>query len=268
MPDSGIDPWAPVAGLDVKLADGVLSVTIDRPESLNSLNVPVLTGVADAIERAATDPEVKLVRLGGNGRGFSSGGAINVDEFWGKGEGTDVVVQGHRIVRAITALPRPVVAAVQGPAVGLGVSLALACDVVLASDSAFFILANTNVGLMPDGGASALIAAAVGRIRAMRMALLPERVSAVEALSWGLVSAVYPAANFRTEVDKVIARLLAGPPVAFANTKKAINAATLGELEAAFARESDGQTVLIQSNDFIEGATAFQQRRPAIFTGS
>jgi enoyl-CoA hydratase len=95
----------------------------------------VLTGIADAIERAATDPEVEVVRLGGTGRGFCSGGAIKVDEFWGKGEATEVVVQGHRIVRAITALPRPVVAVVQGPAVGLGVSVALACDLVLASDS-------------------------------------------------------------------------------------------------------------------------------------
>ncbi len=151
----------------------MLSVTIDRPDSLNSLTTPVLAGIADAMERAATDPRVNMVRLGG------------------------------------------------------GVSLALACDLVLASDKAFFMLAFTKIGLMPDGGASALVAAAVGRIRAMQMALLPERLPATEALSWGLVSAVYPAEDFEAEVDEVISRFLAGPAVAFGKTKDAINAATL-----------------------------------------
>lgn len=120
---------------------------------------------------------------------------------------------------------------------------------------------------MPDGGASATVAAAVGRIRAMRMALLAEQVPAVEALACGLVSAVYPAADFQAEVDKVIERLLAGPPIAFAKTKEAINAATL-ELEPAFARELQGQALLLQASDFVEGASAFRQRRTPTFTGS
>jgi len=159
-----------------------------------------------------------------------------------------------------------VVAVVQGPTAGVGVSLALACDVVLASEKAFFMLAFTKIGLMPDGGASALIAAAVGRIRAMHMALLPERLPAAEALSWGLVSAVYPEEDFEAEVDKVIARLLAGPAVAFAKTKLAINAATLTELDPALQREFEGQAVLLRSHDLVEGTTAFQQRRTPNFT--
>lgn len=99
------------------------------------------------------------------------------------------------------------------------------------------MLAHTNVGLMPDGGASALVQAAIGRIRAMHMALLPDRVPAAEALSWGLVSAVYPAADFDAEVDKLISRLLAGPALAIAKTKNAINAATLTELAPTLLRE-------------------------------
>lgn len=188
MSNYRIDTRTIVPGLAVTLADGVLSVTIDRPESLNSLTKPVLAGMADAIEGAATDPRVKVVRLGGAGRGFSSGGAISVDDVWASGPPTDTVAEANRTVRAIVALPQPVVAVVQGPTVGCGVSLALACDLVLASDNAFFMLAHTNVGLMPDGGASALVQAAIGRIRAMHMALLPDRVPAAEALSWGLVS--------------------------------------------------------------------------------
>ncbi len=268
MPDSGIDTLTRVAGLRVTLADGVLSVTIDRPESLNSLTTAVLAGIADAMEQAATDPRVKVVRLGGTGRGFSSGAGMSAEDVARGKTGTATITEINRAVRAITALPHPVVAVVQGPAAGVGVSLALACDLVLASDKAFFMLAFTKIGLMPDGGASTLVAAAIGRIRAMRMALLPERLPAAEALSWGLVSAVYPADDFETEVDQVISRLLAGPVVAFAKTKDAINSATLTELEPALEREFDGQAGLLRSRDFAEGATAFQQRRAPSFTDS
>jgi enoyl-CoA hydratase len=266
MPESGIATLTFVAGLDVTLSDGVLSVTIDRPDSLNSVTTPVLAGIADAMEQAATDPRVKVVRLGGAGRGFCSGAGMSADDVAGGGPGSEIIAEANRAIRAITALPRPVVAVVQGPAAGVGVSLALACDLVLASDKAFFMLAFTQVGLMPDGGASALIAAAIGRIRAMRMALLAERLPATEALSAGLVTAVYPAEEFDAEVDEVISKLLGGPVVAYAKTKNAINAATLTELDDAQEREFRGQSVLLRSHDFIEGATAFQQRRTPNFT--
>ena len=268
MSESGIATLAPVAGLDVTLTDGVLSVTIDRPDSLNSLVIPVITGMADALEAAATDPAVKVVRLGGAGRGFSSGAGISADDMSGGGgvPPDEIILEINRLIRAIAALPRPVVAVVQGPAAGVGVSIALACDVVLASEKAFFMLAFTKIGLMPDGGASALVAASIGRIRAMRMALLPERLRAAEALEWGLVSAVYPADEFDAEVDKVIARLAAGPAVAFAKTKNAINAATLTELDAALEREFDGQSGLLQAPDFKEGTKAFQEKRAPVFT--
>ena len=144
----------------------------------------------------------------------------------------------------------------------------MACDLVVASDKAFFMLAFTKIGLMPDGGASALVAAAVGRTRAMRMALLAERLPATEALAWGLVSAVYPADEFDAEVDKVMATLLAGPAVAFAKTKHAINAATLTELDAALDREYAGSQSAERTR-LPRGHTAFQERRtPRSFTDS
>ena len=265
--DSRTATYAPPSGLTVTLADNVLSVTLNRPESLNSLTEEMLVGLADTMERAATDPRVKVVRLGGAGRGFSSGAGI------GKGDQANataipsrVIDAANRAVRAIVALPHPVVAVVQGAAAGLGVSLALACDVVLASDAAFFMLAFTKIGLMPDGGASALIAAAAGRLRAMRMALLAERISAAEALQWGLVTAVYPAEEFDAEVNQVLAGLVAGPAVAYRKTKDAINAATLTELEAALEREKQGQSMLLGSGDFFEGTAAFQERRQPNFT--
>src|SRR6478609_8500467 len=208
--DSSAEAYTSIDDLLVELADGVLSVTLNRPDSLNSLTAAMLKGIADALEQAADDPGVKVVRLGGAGRGFSSGAGISEEDHANPGAaGTpaDVLDAANRAVRSIVALPQPVVAVVQGPAAGVGASLALASDVVLASEKAFFMLAFTKIGLMPDGGASALIAASVGRHRAMRMALLAERITAAEAYEWGLVTALYPADELETEVAKVVGTL-------------------------------------------------------------
>ncbi|CAN5361329.1 enoyl-CoA hydratase [soil metagenome] len=267
--DSGLDALDTVDGLLVDLTDGVLSVTIDRPDSLNSLTAAVLTGISEALERAAADPRVKVVRLGGTGRGFCSGAGIGAEDAGSSeagGDPVDTLYMVNRAIRAIVNMPRPVVAVVQGPTAGVGVSLALACDLVLASEKAFFMLAFTKIGLMPDGGASALVAAAVGRTRAMRMALLAERIKAPEALDWGLVSAVYPVDEFTAEVHKVIDVLKVGPAVSLSKTKSAINAAALGELDAALQRETDGQIALLSGTDFLEGIKAFQQHRTPTFT--
>lgn len=268
--DSSAHNYVGIDALTVELSDGVLSVTMNRPDSLNSLTKAMLDAIGDTLERAASDPRVKVVRLGGAGRGFCSGAGISDDDQSQKAiDGpASVIDAANRAVRSIVNLPKPVVAVVQGPAAGVGVSLALACDVVLASDKAFFMLAFTKIGLMPDGGASALIAAAIGRIRAFRMALLAERIPAQQAYEWGLVTAVHPADEFDAEVDKMISALVSGPAVALRKTKQAINAATLTEIEPAMAREREGQVVLMQSPDFLEGARAFQERRPAKFTDS
>lgn len=257
-----------IADLAVSLDDGVLSVTLNRPDSLNSLNAAMLKTLADTLDRASTDPRVRVVRLGGAGRGFCSGAGISADDQANRSPVTpdEVLLEANRAVRSITELPKPVVAVVHGPVAGVGVSLALASDIVLASEKAFFLLAFTKIGLMPDGGASALVAAAIGRIRAMRMALLAERISAVDAYDFGLVSAVHPADELESAVAEVIERLASGPAVALRKTKQAINAATLTELEGAIGRESDGQRILLTSNDFREGTRAFQEHRKPTFT--
>ncbi|MGE2737136.1 enoyl-CoA hydratase [Mycolicibacterium vaccae] len=265
------DAYTGIDDLTVALEDGVLHVTLNRPDSLNSLTAPMLNTFAETLERAAGDSRVRVVRIGGAGRGFCSGAGISEEDHSNPGaSGTpaDVLDAANRCIRSIAALPQPAVAVVQGAAAGVGVSLALACDVVLASEKAFFMLAFTKIGLMPDGGASELIAAAVGRIRAMRMALLAERIGADEAFAWGLVSAVYPAEQFDAEVDKVLSALVSGPAVALRKTKEAINATTLTGLEAALELEKVGQLQLLAADDFREGTQAFQQRRPATFTDS
>lgn len=266
--ESSTQAYPTVDGLSIELGDAVLSITMNRPDSLNALTQTMLAGIADSVERAASDDRVRVVRLSGAGRGFSSGAGISEEDQKASRAGapTDVIDEANRAVRAIVALPKPAVAVVHGPAAGVAASLGIACDIVLASEKAFFMLAFTKIALMPDGGASALVAAAVGRTRAMRMALLAERISAREAFDWGLVTAVYPAESFDAEVDKVLATLVSGPAIAFRKTKEAINAATLTELEDALARERQGQAELATSNDFKEGTLAFQQRRSPTFT--
>lgn len=266
--ESSTGTYVSVDGLEVGVADGVLSLTLNRPDSLNSLTATMLNGVADALDNAATDPQVRVVRLAGAGRGFSSGAGISADDQAKKTGGLTVLDAANRAIRSIVAFPHPVVAVVQGPAAGVGASLALACDVVIASDKGYFMLAFTKIGLMPDGGASALVAAAVGRIRAMRMALLADKIHADEAFQAGLVTAVYPADELDAEVDKVVDKLSRGPVVALAKTKDAINSSTLTELEAALEREHAGQAALLRRTDYREGIKAFQERRAATFTDS
>lgn len=261
-----IETYSSIDHLTVSLNDGVLVVTMNRPDSLNSLTAAMLGGIADTFDRAATDPAVRVVRFGGAGRGFSSGAGISADDHAGSDALDDTLAAANRAVSSIVGLPKPVVSVVQGPAAGVGVSLAIAADVVLASEKAYFLLAFTKIGLMPDGGATALVAASIGRARAMRMALLAERLSAADALAAGLVSAVHPADDLEAEVNAVLEALRAGPAVALRNTKQAINAATLTELHGALARETEGQSTLLSSNDFREGTRAFQQKRQATFT--
>src|SRR6478736_7356356 len=173
--DSSAKAYTSIDDLSVELADGVLTVTLNRPDSLNSLTAAMLRGIGDALEQAAGDPRVRVVRLAGAGRGFSSGAGISEADHTNPGaNGTpaDVLAAANQAVRAIVELPKPVVGVVHGPTAGVGVSLALACDVIVASEKAYFLLAFTKIGLMPDGGASALVAASIGRTRAMRLALL------------------------------------------------------------------------------------------------
>jgi enoyl-CoA hydratase len=224
--------------------------------------------MTNALNRAADDADVRVVRVGGAGRGFSSGAGIGASDHAGPDAGVpgDVLLSANRAIKAIVAHPKPVVSVVHGPAAGVGVSLAISADIVLASDKAYFLLAFTKIGLMPDGGASALVAASVGRSTAMRMALLAERLPAADALAAGLVSAVHAAEDLDAEVEKVLATLKSGPAVALRRTKQAINAATLTELDAAMERETEGQMSLLHSHDLREGMRAFQERRPANFT--
>src|SRR6478672_7633687 len=252
-------------GLDISTGAGVLRLTMNRPERLNAMTAAISDRLAAELEGAATRDDVRVVLLAGAGGAFSSGADVSGADAH---EGFDVTSldRANRIIRAVTGLDKPVVAAVDGVAAGVGCSAALACDLVVASPRASFLLAFARIGLMPDGGATACDAASVGRARAMRMALLGEALGAQEAYDAGLVSHL-AADEFEGTVEGLVARLAAGLPLSYAATKKAVNAATLGHLHDALERERTGQTILLRTADVAEGMRAFGEKRRPVFRG-
>jgi enoyl-CoA hydratase len=255
-----------LADLEVRVEDGALWLTMNRPQVFNALNAEMADQVASLVEEATARDDVRVVVLTGTGQAFSTGADISGADAH---EHFDVSAldRANRIIRAVTRLDKPVVAAVNGIAAGVGCSAALAADIVVAAESAGFLLAFARIGLMPDGGATATVAASIGRARAMRMALLAEPLTAREAYDAGLVTHVASDADFPEVVSRLVARLAAGPPLALAASKKAVNAATLAHLDDALERERTGQTVLLRTSDVAEGMRAFSEKRRPVFRG-
>jgi 2-(1,2-epoxy-1,2-dihydrophenyl)acetyl-CoA isomerase len=251
---------------------GVARITLNRPETLNAWTSDFGRELRQAIEVDAADPSVRAVLITGAGRGFSSGADLRA--------GFDVADDGmpdiakelnegyHPIMVGVRRLEKPVVAAVNGPAVGIGASLAFACDLVLAAESAYFGLAFVNIGLMPDGGSTLFVPTAVGKARAFQMALLGERIEAARALDWGLVNYVHPDDRLMDEANALAERLAGGPTRSYAGTKQALNRMLYPDLEGQLGLEAELQHALARTRDFQEGALAFLEKREAAFQGA
>ncbi|KRE60161.1 enoyl-CoA hydratase-related protein [Nostocoides sp. Soil756] len=243
-------------------ADGPIGrITLNAPERLNAVDPDMCAAVVEAVRAFDADPQVRVIALGGEGRGFCSGAPLTAE-----GAQMGVLDAGAELVRTLLASRTPVVALVHGVAAGIGVPMALACDYVLAADEAPFVLAFARIGLMPDGGSTALVAASVGRARAMRLALTGEKLDGATAADWGLVAESVPAAGFAARADALLAAFAGGATLALAETKAAINAASV-DVEGALGREDTGQRMLGGTADHREGAAAFVAKRPAQFRG-
>src|SRR5437764_14656393 len=194
---------------------GVGRLTLNRPDTLNAWTTQFGQELKSVVEGEAADESVRAMLITGAGRGFSSGADLKAGFDPAEDGMPDIRKELHDVyhpaIAGIRRLPKPVVAAVNGPAVGIGCSLALACDLVLAAESAFFGLAFVNIGLMPDGGSTALVPPAVGKARAFQMALLGERVPAEQAQVWGLVNWVYPDDRLMDEATALVDRMASGP---------------------------------------------------------
>ena len=249
----------------------VLTLRLNRPEKLNALNPDLCRTLVHGLLGASEDKSVRAVVLTGAGRGFCSGGDIDflrdarnrkaVDEF------KPMLELGKEICLALATMPKVVIAAVNGPAAGGGLSLALACDLRIASDQAMFTQAFGHLGLYPDFGATFFLPRLVGLSRASELFYTAERLSAEEAHRIGIVASVYPQGSFELETRKLAERIAAGPPLALRDVKRTMIGEAHKQLEQAIDEENRLQLHCFVSEDCAEGLAAYQERRAPKFRG-
>jgi 2-(1,2-epoxy-1,2-dihydrophenyl)acetyl-CoA isomerase len=259
--------------VNVSVLNGAATIELNRPQALNAWNQQFGQDLLAALGQVAEDDAVRAIVITGAGRAFSSGADlkdISGGQLTPSGRPdvyTTLTERYHPIMRAIRDVPKPVLAAVNGPAVGIGCSLALCCDLIVASQSAYFLLAFVNIGLVPDGGSSLFVPMRVGMARAAEMAMLGERIGAEQALQWGLINRVVADERLPQEVSALAARLAAGPTRSYAGAKRQLNAWLYRGMDEQLELEARMQGEMAESDDFMEGAMSFLQKRPPLFTG-
>src|ERR1700737_3466362 len=259
----------------VQRNDGVLEIVLNRPEVLNAANRELIAELAAATAEAAEDRKARVVLLRGAGTHFCAGGDITMfGELIGlppaeRRQALYRIVDGlHPLLIRLRHMPKPVVAAVQGAAAGVGLSLVVAADLALAAEDAVFATGYIHLGTSPDGGMTATLSRVVGLKRAAELMLLGDRFDAMRALELGVVNRVVPADALAAEAAALAARLAAGPTHAYGRTK-ALLQATLGDaFDAQLRRETESFAACAATADFAEGVWAFLEKRPPIFTGS
>lgn len=253
-----------------EIRDGIARITLNRPDKLNSFTVELHGELRQAIERTRAEGARVLI-LSGAGRAFCTGQDL-AERI--APPGTPPPDLGHSIetwykplVLALRALPIPVIAAVNGAAAGAGANLALACDIVLAARTAVFIQAFSRLGLGPDCGGSYFLPRVAGTARAMGLMLTADKLSAEQAEQWGLIWKCVDDDRLMPETEALAARLVQGPPLAYAAIKRALYASSDNTLEQQLDLERDAQRALGRSEDYREGVTAFMEKRPPSFRG-
>jgi 2-(1,2-epoxy-1,2-dihydrophenyl)acetyl-CoA isomerase len=261
-----------MSAVEVTREGAAARVTLNRPDSMNAWNEELGVELAAAVKDLGADPEVRAVLITGAGRAFSSGADLRETRQSEDGGLPDLSERlksiYHPIIVGIREMPKPVIAAVNGPAVGIGCSLALVSDLVVAAESSYFLLAFVNIGLVPDGGSTAALPAKVGYARAAELTMLGEKLPAAKALEWGLINRVYPDDQLEAEAGALLERMANGPTMSYAGAKALLNRQSYADLAGQLDAEAERQGVQGRSADFMEGVLAFLQKRPPKFTGS
>ncbi len=255
----------------IDVTDGIGTITLNRPDKLNAFTEDMLFGVVAALDEFDDRDDVSVVILAGAGRAFCSGG--DVSRMGDAADRRPHVTKRH-IWRTIQAVPKrlarfekPVLCAVQGPAVGGGMDLALACDIRVAATSARFCESYCRIGLLPGGGGGYFLPRIIGRARSLEMFWTAAFVDAEQALEIGLVSHVYPDEDLMSETRKLAAKIVAMPPYSVRQVKRLIDQSLVSDMTTAFDLVSSHIAVARASNDHVEAITAFREKRPGIFTG-
>lgn len=256
--------------VELSVEAGLATVTLNRPQALNALDVRAKDELADVWRRLGPDREVRAVLVTGAGRAFCSGGDVKQMDPDRSPEATRAMIAklGREVVIPLARLEKPVVAAVNGHAHGLGLALALACDLIYAAEGAVLSAAFTRIGLSPDGCCSYLLARAVGVLTAKDLMFTGRRVDGAEAKALGLVTRVLPDAELLPAAREAALGLAAGPTIALARTKRLLDDAAARTLEETAELEALAQAVARASDDHAEGVAAFAAKRRPEFTGS
>lgn len=250
------------------LDEGVLTLRMNRPKVLNAMSPALLQGLLDGISRAKNDAQVRSVLITGTGQGFCAGADLNSLSSQTNQDVEDAMRQRyHPVILAIRQCGKPVVAAVNGTAAGGGMSLALACDIVVAAESASFLQAFGRIGLVPDCGSTWFLPRMVGDVRARALMLLAERIPAREALEYGLLWKVFADDQLMTEAQAIALKLARSPTLAMQATKQALVASERNGLADQLEMEALLQRQLVKTHDHREGVAAFLEKRPAVFRG-
>ncbi|MFB6170950.1 MAG: enoyl-CoA hydratase/isomerase family protein [Haloarculaceae archaeon] len=253
--------------------DGVATITLNQPDRRNAFSAAIQSGIAEALDRIESDGDARVVVFEGAGEAFSAGGDISKMRNWLEDEETTQterareIESGMELMATVDEFPLYTVAKVDGPAVGAGAALTLACDIQLASERSVIGFVFRNVGLAVDNGVSHLLPQVVGRNVAKELTATGELVDAERAADLGLVNHVYPTAEFEERADDLIAEIASGPTVALRHTKRLVDEGADASLREALADEALSQTVVMETRDHREGVEAFFEKRDPEFEG-
>lgn len=257
--------------LIVEKKDGIATVTLNRPERLNALSAELMTELGSALDEIEADAAMRCLLLTGAGRGFCSGADLASGDLNNDGGmpdlGKALHSKYHPVIRKLASYRMPVVCAVNGPAAGAGMSLALCGDIVIAAKSATFLQAFGNLGLVPDAGSTFFLPRLVGSARALGLTMLAEKLPAETAAEWGLIWQCVEDAELMPSAIKVATKFANGPTVGLAQIRKLIRQSATNGLDAQLEAERESQVIAGRTRDFVEGVMAFLQKRPAKFSG-